>query len=486
MEYKWIALSNTTLGTLMSSLDGNIVIIAVPTIARDLRATPFEMLWVLLGYQLVTAVSLVNLGRLADILGRVKLYNLGFAIFTAGSALCSLSITGTELVAFRMIQGVGGALLFSNSAAILTDAFPPNERGMALGTNQVAIVAGSVTGLILGGVLTSLLGWRSIFWVNIPIGVFATLWSHFKLRELGRIKKGERIDVWGNMLFAAGLSSILTAITINAVSGLSLPIYASLLSLGFVALVGFGIVETRVEDPMFDFSLFRIRTFLAGNVAIFMNSLARGAFSLIMTLYLQGPTVGLSPLEAGLYLTPVSISLSILGPVSGRISDRYGSRYLASLGLGVSAVGFLMLSNIGYRTSFLNLLLPMVLAGAGMGIFASPNRASIMNSLPPERRGTGSGISSTLVNTGGILSLSTSFDIMGRKVPKADLASIFSGNVVSNAPWTADFISSIHEIFYLSTALLLIAVVPSLMRGSKEVELRDRESSVITVKQRRI
>ncbi|MGC8645530.1 MAG: MFS transporter [Thermoplasmata archaeon] len=344
-EYKWTVLSNTTLSTLMSSLDSNIVLISLPTIARELPDTTIlDLLWILMGYILVTAAVVVNFGRLSDMFGRMKLYTLGFAIFTVGSGPCSLSKNGPELIGFRLVQGMGSAFLFPNSGAIITDAFPENERGRALWIKQVAIVAGSVSGLILGGVLTN-------------------------------------------------------------------------------------------------------RMFAAGNVAIFLNSLARGAVTFFLVFYLQGPTMGLNPFVAGLFLVPMSISLSFFGPISGFISDRHGARVVSTVGL----------------------LPSLILIGSGMGIFASPKRASIMNSCPPSKRGVASGMSSTLVNVGNIFSMGISFYVMSLTLPIASLARIFIGSSsrINNAILTESFLRLIHNLFYLSTLILLIAIIPSVLRGKK-------------------
>ena len=451
----------------MSSLDGNIVLIALPTIARDLPGTSLlDLLWILLGYQLVTASVLVNFGRLADMFGRVRLYNFGFAVFTIGSALCGLSQSSFQLIAFRMVQAIGAAFLFSNSAAIITDAFPSNERGRALGTNQVVIVVGSVTGLVLGGFLTAAAGWRSIFWVNVPIGIFATTWSHYRLREMGLIRKGQKLDIPGNLTFAAGLTSILLAITLYAVSSLPLQEFYSLVATGVALLAAFVFIEGRVQEPMLNFSLFRIRLFSAGNIAVFLNALARGAVSLVMVFYLQGPSMGLDPLAAGIFLIPISASLALFGPISGWISDKHGARVLSTLGLLVSSAGFLLLTTIGTTVTFEQLIPPLVLIGSGMGLFASPNRASIMNSVPQEARGIASGITVTLVNIGATFSLGLAFVIMTLSMPIADLERIFLGpSGLSNVPWIGDFMTSIHSVFYLSTVVLLVAVVPSVMRG---------------------
>jgi EmrB/QacA subfamily drug resistance transporter len=468
----------------MASLDTNIIIIALPTIVSDIHVSLLTLVWIVLGYSLVTASILLNLGRLSDMFGRVKLYNIGFIIFTIGSALCSLSQSGEQLLLFRIVQSLGAAFLFSNSAAIITDAFPENERGEALGLNQISIVVGSVMGLVFGGFLTSYLGWRSIFWINIPIGVFATIWSHTKLRELGTIKK-EQIDWIGNATLAIGLFLILVGITFGSLQILnSIPFGMYLFIIVGLSLIGlFVFVETNVIKPMIDLSLFKIRSFLGGNIAIFFNAIARGAFTLIMTFYLQGPTMRLNPLDAGVYLLPVSIALSIFGPFSGWISDRYGSR-VSSIGLFISAIGFFMLTSLGIKSTFIETLLPLTMIGAGMGIFASPNRASIMNSVPRYQRGIAAGTSTMFVLSGSTLSLGLAFLIMSHTMPLNYIESIFLGtmettnkgnikssnnnsnnnNNTKSVITTTNFLSSLHYIFLLSAILMLISIIPSGIR----------------------
>jgi len=476
VQYKWTVLSNTTLGTLMSSLDSNIVLIALPTIARELPdTTVLDLLWILMGYSLVTATVLVNFGRLADMFGRVRLYTYGFVIFTVGSALSSISQTGPELIGFRLIQGVGAAFLFSNSGAIITDAFPENERGQALGINQVAIVAGSVSGLVLGGLLTYSIGWRSIFYVNVPIGIAATIWAHHNLRELAIIRKGQKLDIAGNLLFAGGIASVLTGITLFATSSASSGVLLLMTAFGVAMLLLFGYVENKVKYPMFDLKLFRIRLFLAGNSAIFLNALARGAVTFIMVFYLQGPTMNLNPLSAGIFLIPISASLSFFGPISGRLSDKYGARIIATTGLIVSSVGFLLLSRIGRTVTFDEILPSMILIGSGMGIFASPNRASIMNSAPPHERGIASGISTTLTNVGMTFSMGLAFLVMSANVPISALDRIFLGTNerVRNVSWIGNFINSIHYIFLISVVFLIVAIIPSALRGQTSNPIKE-------------
>jgi len=468
MNYKWITLSNTTIGTLMASLDRNIIIIALPTIASDLHTSFFTLMWIVLVYWLVTASVLLNFGRLSDMFGRVRLYNVGFALFTLGSGLCSISQTGDQLIFFRVVQAIGAAFLFSNSAAIITDTFPENERAKALGLNQTSIVVGSVVGLVLGGFLTTYLGWRSIFWINLPIGVFATVWSHAKLKELGTIRK-EKIDWLGNATFAAGVFLILLGMTFGAFKLINPLVILIVILIGLSQIVLFVFVEKRVTRPMFDLSLFKIRLFSGGNVAIFLNALARGAFTLIMSFYLQGPSMKLNALNAGIYLIPVSIALAIFAPLSGWLYDRYKLRISAALGLLISSIGFFMLIGIGATTSFYQVVLPLFIVGAGMGIFASPNRASIMTSVPTYRRGASAGISTSFVMTGNAFSIGLVFLIVTNVVPLHAAEQLFAGSFRASSSaistFTIDrFLSSVHLIFFISALMMLVSIFPSVIK----------------------
>jgi EmrB/QacA subfamily drug resistance transporter len=465
--YKWVALSNTTLGTLMAALDTNIVIIALPSIGRELPQTsPIDVLWILLGYALVTAVFLLSFGRLSDQFGRTRLYTAGFAVFTLGSALCALSQTGAELVAFRMVQSVGAAFLFANSAAILTDAFPPHERGRALGVNQISIVVGAVSGLLLGGVLTGVFGWRSIFFVNVPIGIFATVWAHYRLRELAELDVVHKIDWAGNVTFGAGLAVLLVGITFGALGALGTLPTVGLFAAGIALLVLFALVERRSRHPMFDLSLFRIPVFTGSGLAMLLNSLARGAFSFVIVFYLQGPPRFLDPLTAGLYLVPLSASIAVFGPISGAWSDRLGSRPFAIVGLVLSAAGFFLLATIGPDASFTQLLPDLVLIGSGLGIFASPNRASMMSSVPPRRRGVAAGIGTTFMNAGQTLSLGLAVLVISRSLPVASLSEVFTGaqGSLPGSFHPLEFLAGVHLVFFLSGILLLLALVPSALR----------------------
>ncbi|MGD0719132.1 MAG: MFS transporter [Thermoplasmata archaeon] len=467
MQYKWLVLSNTTIATLMAALDTNIVLIALPTIGRQLPNTSAtSLLWILLGYSLVTAVVLLNFGRLSDMFGRVRLYVLGFAIFTVGSLLCGFSQTGTELVVFRMVQAIGAGFLFSNSAAIITDAFPPNERGRALGINQVSIVVGAVVGLVLGGVITTTIGWQWIFFINVPIGTIATLRAHRDLHELQKPQREQPIDWVGNVVFAAGLGLLLVALTFGALGQWTIPEAIVGLIAGLALIVSFVFIERRERFPMLDLSLFRNREFTDTAVALFLNALARGAFVFVMVFYLQGPPAYLSPLTAGLILIPVSASLACAGPLSGIFSDRYGRRWFTVAGLAISGGAFVWLATIPSAAPFALLLGPFIMLGAGMGLFASPNRAAMMSAVPPERRGVASGVGTTLMNTAATIGLGLTLVIMSTALPLSVLESILLGSQTSSGPSeAAQFLTGIHAVFVVSAILTGIALVVVLWRG---------------------
>jgi EmrB/QacA subfamily drug resistance transporter len=468
MKYKWRVLSNTTVATLMAAIDTNIVLISLPTIGRQLPDTSATtLLWILLGYSLLTAVVLLNFGRLSDLFGRVRLYVLGFAVFTLGSLLCGLSQTGVELVGFRLVQAVGAGFLFANSAAIITDAFPPNERGRALGINQISIVVGAVAGLILGGAITSTFGWRWIFFVNVPIGLIATLRARSDLKELALREEHPRIDWIGNVAFALGLILILAGVTLGALADLGGAYAVAMVILGGGMLVAFVWIESVVPSPMLDLSLFRNRIFASTTTATLLNALARGAFTFVLVFYLQGPPRYLDPFTAGLFLIPVSASLATFGPLAGWLSDRFGPTWFTVGGLLVSAAGFLWLATIGPADSFLQLTPPLVLVGSGMGLFAAPNRATMMTAVPPNRRGVASGIGTTFLNTGATVSLGLTLLIMSSVVPRSALETILTGGTVTGgtSSTVAGFLGSIHLIFFASAVLVLISLIPVALRG---------------------
>lgn len=431
MEYKHMVLVNTTLATFMSFLDSNIVVLALPTIVRELPGTnPFEAVWIILGYTIVSAVMLLTFGRLGDIFGRAKMYVWGFAVFTAGSALCSVAPNGPTLVASRVVQGLGSALIFANNNAILTDAFPPNERGRAIGINQIVGIVGSVIGLTAGGVLTQTLGWRSIFWINIPVGAFSTAWGHLRLREpAANTKVREGVDVLGNILFASGIGLFLYGLTFGSFSGWGAPEYASL-ALGLTLVAGFLYVQTRIVYPTMDLGLFRNRAFAAGIASNLLSSIARGGVGLNLSLYFQGVRL-YDAYTSGILMLPYSIAFVCAGPLSGHLSDRYGPRPFITSGLAVGSTGLFLLALFSYtQAAYPYIALGMVLSGAGNGMFVAPNIASIMNSVKPTRRGVASGMNSLIFNVGSLLSVSLIFVTLASFTPRSWLQALFSGQPV--------------------------------------------------------
>jgi MFS family permease len=434
-RYKWIALSNTTLGVLIYAIDGSIVIISLPAIFRGIGLDPLApgnigyLLWMILGYLLVTAVLVVALGRLGDMFGRVRMYNLGFVVFSAASLALSVDPFHAGpgalwLIAWRIVQAVGGSMLMANSAAILTDAFPARQRGMALGINQITALAGQFLGLLAGGVLAAV-DWRAVFWVSVPIGVIGTIWSYASLREVGTHGRSTKVDWPGNVTFAAGTALVLAAMTYGIQpygghsTGWTNPKVLGGLGLGIALLVAFVIVETRIAEPMFRLGLFRIRAFAAGNLASLLVSIARGGLQFMLIIWLQGIWLPLhgyrfedTPLWAGIYMLPLTAGFLIAGPLSGYLSDRYGSRTFATLGLllvAASFVGFLSLPVNFYYPAFAAILL---LSGLGQGMFSSPNTSSIMGSVPPDQRGVASGMRATFQNAGTSLSIGVFFSLM--------------------------------------------------------------------------
>ena len=433
-HYKWVALSNTTLGMLMATINSSIVIISLPDIFRGIGVDPLQpgnvsyLLWMLMGFLLVTAVLVVTLGRLGDMYGRVKIYNLGFAVFTAGSialAFDPLTAGGGALwlILWRVVQGVGAAMLFANSTAILTDAFPAERRGLALGINQVAPIAGSFIGLVVGGLLAPV-HWRLVFFVSVPFGLLGTLWSYHSLRETSA-RVPARIDWWGNVLFAGGLTAVLAAITygIQPYGGHDMGwtnpwVLAGLIG-GVALLVAFCVVETKVLEPMFNLSLFRIRAFSAGNLAGLLASMARGGLQFMLIIWLQGiwlPLHGYSfeqtPLWAGIYLLPLTVAFLVAGPLSGFLSDRFGARAFATGGLLLVAVSFLGLMLLPADFNYWAFAGLLVLNGIGSGLFSAPNTTAIMNSVPANQRGSASGMRATFFNAGTSLSIGIFFTMM--------------------------------------------------------------------------
>jgi MFS family permease len=434
-NYKWIALSNTTLAVLLATLDGSITIIAMPAIFRGIKLDPlqsgnsFYLLWMVLGYLIVSSVLIVSLGRLGDMFGRVRIYNLGYVIYTAASLLLTIDwMTGaagaTYLVILRLVQGVGGAFLLANSAAIITDAFPTNQRGMALGVNNIVGVSGMFIGLVLGGLLAPI-NWRLVFLISVPVGLFGTVWAYKNLRELSKPQVGSKVDWPGNVTFAVGLILIMVSITYgirpyghHAMGWLS-PRVLGLAGSGVVCLIAFAIIELRSREPMFRLPLLRIRAFSAGTLSTFLASVARGGLMFMLIIWLQGiwlPEHGVSfadtPLRAGILMLPLTVGMLVSGPISGILSDRYGARGFATGGMIATAATFVWLWLLPIDFGYVEFAGVLLVLGISFGMFASPNRAAVMNSLPPQDRGAGGAMNQTFQNSAQVLSVGIFFSLM--------------------------------------------------------------------------
>jgi MFS family permease len=432
--YKWVVLSNTTLGTLLATINASIVLISLPAIFRGIGLNPLApgnvsyLLWMLMGYLVVTAVLVVVFGRLGDMYGRVRIYNLGFAVFTVAAVALSfdplhLGKGALWLIGWRVLQGVGGAMLMASSSAILTDAFPANQRGMALGVNMVAAVAGSFLGLLIGGVLSQW-DWRAIFWVGVPIGILGTIWSVRSLKELG-VRTPGRIDWAGSVTFGVGLTVLLTGITYgiqpygDSTTGWSNPWVLGSIALGVLLLVGFCLIELRVSAPMVNLRLFRSTAFGMGNLAGLMSSVGRGGLQFMLIIWLQGiwlPLHGYSfestPLWAGIYMLPMTFGFLVAGPLAGSLSDRFGARPFTVGGMLLMAVSFVALVMIPVDFNYWLFALLVFLNGLGGGIFTAPNTAAIMSSVPAAERGAASGVRATFFNAGSSLSIGIFFSLM--------------------------------------------------------------------------
>lgn len=531
----------------MASIDASIVLISLPAIFKGININPLApgetnyFLWMLLGYMVVTATLLVTFGRISDMFGRVRLYNLGFLIFTIGSILLWLTPgTGNagalELIIFRFVQGIGAGFLFSNSAAILTDAFPEDQRGLALGINQIAAILGSVIGLILGGIL-SYFSWRLVFLVSVPVGIIGTVWAYMMLREVATIRGRQKIDWAGNITFAFGATILLLGITYGIEpyggqpTGWSNPLVISGLVIGLVLLVMFVLIERRVKDPMFRLELFRIRMFAAGNAASFLASIARGGLQFMLIIWLQGiwlPLHGynydVAPLWAGIYMIPLMVGFLVMGPLSGYLSDRYGARFFSTLGMIIQALGFFLLTLLPANFSYIWFALIIFMLGFGQGMFSSPNTSSVMSSVPASQRGVASGMRATFMNSGSVVSIGVFFSIITASLAAALPPTLTGGLMAAGIPGsTADkiahlpptsalfaaflgynpmgtlvpeavqkalpvdrlnnllghaffpnlisgpFMTSIHNVFYLSVAMCLVAALASYLRGKRRV-----------------
>jgi MFS family permease len=455
-RYKWIALSNTTLGILMVTINTSILLISLPAIFRGIKLQPLApgntsyFLWILMGFLLVTAVLVVSFGRVGDMYGRVRMYNLGFAIFTVFSIFLSLTwMTGAAaalwIILMRFGQGVGGAFLFANSSAIITDAFPEDERGKAMGINGIALVTGSFLGLILGGLLAPI-EWRLVFLVSVPFGIFGTFWAYLKLKDNG-VRIESKIDWLGNVTFAIGLVALLTGIVYGIqpygghTMGWTSPFVLGTVIGGVILLVLFVLIEMRVDNPMFQLHLFKIRAYTAGVMAMFLSAMGRGGLQFMLIIWLQGiwlPQHGYdfsqTPLWAGIYMIPLTIGFLISGPFSGIIADRRGARGIATIGLVGAGACYLLLNLLPMNFEYLPFAVIILFFSLFSGMFFSPNQMAIMNSLPPDQRGAGAGMNATFMNSAQVLSIGVFFSIVTLGLAASLPGDLYHGLVAQGVP----------------------------------------------------
>ncbi len=488
-RYRWVALSNTTMGIFMSALDGSIVIISLPAIFKGIHLNPLApgnisyLLWMILGYRLVQAVVVVSLGRLGDMFGRVRIYNGGFAVFTAASVMLSFDPYrggggATWLIAWRLLQAVGGSMLAANAAAILTDAFPADRRGFALGINQIAALAGQFVGLLAGGLLAAW-DWRAVFWVNVPVGLFGTAWAYLKLRDSG-VRTRDPIDWWGNATFAAGLFAVLFAVTEGLqpyhghALGWSNPEVLELMGAGVGLLIAFALIERRTTAPMFPGSLLRIRAVSAGNLAALFVTMAQGGLQFMLVIWLQGIWLPLhgyafsrTPLWAGIFLLPLTGGFLLAGPLSGHLSDRYSPRAFSSIGMAIFGASFVGLLLTPVDFSYPSFAVLIFLTGVGVGMFSAPNTSSIMSAVPAAQRGVTSGIRSTFQNSGTSLSIGVFFSLMvaglATHLPRAMARGLVAQGVAHSV---AAKVASLPPVASLFSAVLGVNPVAQLLRGT--------------------
>jgi len=466
MQYKWIALSVTIVGTLMAGIDTRIIIVGLPTVARELGADVESIIWVSQSYLLASTVGLLLIGIITDVVGRVKIYNIGFAVFTVGSFLASISQSALQLILSRIVQGTGSVMLITNSAAILTDATPSNDLGTILGINQIVFRIGSVAGLTLSGVIIAMSGWRALFYLNIPIGIFGTLWAHLRLREISKRDVQKKMDWLGFATFTSGLTLVLLSITLLSY-GITeaLPGFV-MLALGVILLLFFIRIEIRSSAPLLDLRLFKIREFAAGNIAQLLNALAWFGIVLMLSFYMQ-IVFDFTPLQTGMSLLPLEVAFVLFGPISGKLSDKYGTRLFSTLGLSVSSVGFFWLTQVNISRLYSEVAIPLILLGVGNGMFVAPNISSIMSSVPANRRGVASGFRTTMFNTGGTASAGLAILLITTGI----LYSVFSSLLRSMNPSALgrlseqEFINGFKVASFVFGIINTGAIIPSFLRG---------------------
>jgi EmrB/QacA subfamily drug resistance transporter len=463
-NYRWWVLVVTSIGALIASLTAGTLVIALPNILRDLHTDLFALMWIVVGYTLVAAVLVLNAGRIADMYGRARTYTIGFAIFTLASVFCAVAADPLQLIAGRVVQGIGGAFLLANSAALVTDAFPRRELGRALGINAMIIGAGQILGPILGGILTSI-SWRTVFWFNVPLGILGTAAAWWLLVEQAKPSTSRSIDWAGSGLYLVGLMGLMTSLAFGGIYGWTTPWVIGGIVLFLVVTPIFLWVEVRQREPLLDLSLFRDRMFAMGNLTSLLNGVARNGVLFLLVFYLQGAR-GYDPVTAGIMLAPLAAGLLVLSPISGALADRYGSRELATVGMIVTAIGLAGLLTLSIDTPYWQLALWQLIIGAGSGLFASPNTSAVMGVVPPSKRGIGAGTRMMLTQTGFIVSIALAIGLVTSAMNPTVLVSIFSGTQIGGQGIDmGPFIGALHIAFGAGVVASLAGAAVSMMRG---------------------
>src|SRR3989454_4714298 len=451
----------------MATLDSSILVVGLPQVVRALNANLVVGVWFITIYRLMITVLLVGIGRIADLYGRVRMYNMGFAIFTIGSLLSGLSLTADELLAFRLVQGVGAALLFVNSVAIVTDAFAGEGLGKGIGINQVAINAGTITGYTLSGILIQLFTWRSIFLVNVPVGIFGTYWSRKRLKEISRPAAGEKFDAAGAITFSIAITLLLLGLTLGSLTDFANQAVVGASVLCFVVFI---MIERNAKYPALDLSLFKIRLFTAGNIANLLSGLAFAALAFVMTLYFQ-LVRGNDPLHAGIFLIPLDVTLILVGPISGWLSDRWGARGLSTMGLLIASAGYFFLSGLDLNTPYPVIALWLAVVGFGIGLFRSPNASSVMGSVPSAKRGISSGVRATIINTSIVASIPLVLALMTADVPFSKLVNLgkvsLGGVTQLSSGDVGIFLAGLQHSLIVLAFLILGSAIFSFLRGPR-------------------
>jgi EmrB/QacA subfamily drug resistance transporter len=480
VEYKWVALTVTIIGIFMVGLDSRIVIIGLPQVAKQLHADPEQAIWITQSYVLTNTLMLLLIGRLSDIFGRIRIYSYGFAIFTVGSALTSLGMTPTEVILFRAVQGFGASLIFANSIAIVTDASPKEELGLFVGINQISFRSGALLGLTLSGLILSFFDWRALFYINIPVGIFGTYWARKRLLEIAYLDKNRRIDWIGFLFFSVFMLSLMLSLTFTAYGLSSLNIVYTLLPISAVFLVLFVIWQRRINYPLLDLHMFKIREVTGGVSAVLLNVIAWAAFLLLVSLQFQ-LVLGATPLEAGLRILPFEFAFLAVGPLSGRLSDKYGYARFTILGLTLASAGLFLFSTVTTTTSYAILSAYMVLLGLGTGFFLAPNLRSVMGALPMERRGIGSALVSLFLNIGLTVSLNLAIVLMSLTAPYSIITSVISAvsQTSLSATDTALFFSSLKNTYFALGIINTLAIIPSILQINRKRQQKKEKITVI-------